>query len=478
MPVDCLTFQPTYPLLSFFKLNDPFRLIGIVLLLLILRIPNLLLEIPLLQPELIWMLIGERMSNGYSMYVDIIDDTGTLSAGVYWVIHLAVGKSLLTYHAVAALIILFQASYINHLLIQYKAFEENTYIPALVMLVLFHLSFDFLTLSPALMGSTFILLALGQLFSQTVRHQDHPEPVFLVGLFGGIALCFHFPLMVFLPFLLAAGLIISGYSLNQLLLCLTGYFLPVILCGLYYFWIDGLREFLTGFIYSIRIIGVYHHVSYWDLAVLLALALVFTFAGFVLGFLAKRLTVNQQKQNQLVILYLAFSILPLLAANRLTPYQLIVLLPGLTYYISQIFIYLNRKKLTAVAFYTFLLGIPLIGYGWISQKLRSEGIKDYAVNADNRYDFTQNSSVLVLGQDLGYYRNASLAGPYLNYQLSKPVLAEYKNYPALTKIYLSFKEEKPEYIIDEEGVFAALLEHLPEIAADYTLEKEGIYRLK
>ena len=444
----------------------------------VLRIPYLFLEVPLLQPELMWMLIGERMSKGYSMYVDIIDDTGALSAGVYWLIHLLAGKSLLAYHVVAALIIFFQVSYINLLLIQYKAFEENTYIPALVMLVLFHLAFDFLTLSPALMGSTFILLALGQLFSQTVRHQDQLEPVFLVGLFGGIALCFHFPLMVFLPLFLAAGVIISGYNLHQLLLCLTGYFLPIVLCGLYYFWIDGFSEFITGFVYSIRIVDVYRHVSYWDLVSLLSLALIFTFWGFVLGFLAKRLTVNQQKQNQLIILYMAFAILPLLAANRFTPYQLVVLLPGMTYYTSQIFIYLNSKKVTAVAFYVFLLGIPLMGYGWLTQKLNSDGINNYVVNVDNRHGFTENSTVLVLGQDLGYYRNASLAGPYLNYQLSKPVLAEYKNYPALTKIYLSFKNEKPEYIIDEEGTFAALLEHLPGLAAIYTLERYGVYRLK
>lgn len=412
------------------------------------------------------------------MYVDIIDDTGALSAGVYWLIHLVAGKSLLAYHLVSACIILFQVSYINHLLIQYKAFEENTYIPALVMLVLFHLSFDFFTLSPALIGSTFILLALGQLFSQTVRHQDQPEPVFLVGLFGGIALCFHFPLMVFLPFFLAAGMIISGYNLHQLVLCLTGYFLPIVLCALYYFWMDGFHEFISGFVYSIRLIDAYRHVSYWDLASLLSPALFFTFWGFVLGFLAKRLTVNQQKQNQLIILYLAFALLPLVAANRLAPYQLVVLLPGLTYYISQIFIYLSRKRLVTVAFYAFLLGVPLMGYGWLSQKLSSGGINTYAINADSRYAITENATVLVVGQDLSYYKNASLAGPYLNYQLSKPVLAEYRNYPALTKIYLSFKKEKPEFIIDEEGTFAALLEHLPEIAGYYRLEREGVYRLK
>lgn len=438
----------------------------------------MLLEIPLLQPELIWMLIGERMSNGYAMYVDIIDDTGALSAGAYWLVHLVAGKSLLAYHLIAGLIILFQIAYINSLLIQYKAFDENTYIPAFVMAVLFHLSFDFLTLSPALMGSTFILLALGQLFSQTVRHQDQPEPVLLVGLFGGIALCFHFPLMVFLPFLLAAGLIISGYNLNQLVLCLTGYFLPVTLCGLYYFWMDGLREFLTGFIYSIRIIDVYQHVSYWGLAVLFALALVFTFGGFVLGFLAKRLTVSQQKQHQLIILYLVFSVLTIFVANRTTPYQLIVLLPGMTYYCSQIFLYLNRKKLTAILFYTFLLGIPLVGYGWVYYKTQSGEMSAYAVNSGNQYDFTENSKVLVLGGDLGYYRNATLGGPYLNYHLSKKALKDYDNFEELTAIYLAFVKEKPNYIIDEEHTFATLLEHLPELKKYYEIEREGVYKLK
>jgi len=302
--------------------------------------------------------------------------------------------------------------------------------------------------------------------------------VFLTGLFGGIALCFHFPLMVFLPFFLAGGLIICGYDLRQLLLCVTGYLLPLALCALYYFWIDGFSEFVTGFIYSIRIIDVYRHVSYWDLATLLALALFFTLWGFMLGFVVKRLIVSQQKQNQLIILYLAFAILPLLAANRFTPYQLVVLLPGMTYYISQIFIYLSNKKVTAVAFYLFLLGIPFMGYGWLSHKLSTDGLSAYAVTTDSRYNFTDNTSVLVLGKDLGYYSNAFLAGPYLNYQLSKPLLEEYRNYPALSKIYQAFKADKPAYDIDEEGAFAALLEHLPEIGAAYRLEKEGVYRLK
>lgn len=447
-------------------------------LLLILRIPYWLLEIPLLQPELVWMLIGERMSQGHSMYVGIVDDMGPLSAGVYWLLHLMVGKSLLAYKIAAGGLILFQIGFVNNFLIQFKAFEDNSYIPALVMTVFFHLSFDFLTLSPALMGSTFVILALAQLFSQTVRHQDQPEPVFLVGLFFGIALCFHFPLIVYLPFLIIVGIVISGFNLSQLILCMAGYFLPLSLIAVYYFWIDGLTEFLFEFAFATRLVEGYHYVSYWDLAILFAFPLSYTLVGFVIGSLLKRLTVNQQKQNQLIILYMLFSLVTVFISNRTTPYQWVVILPGMAYYTSQIFIYLNRKTLRTALFYIFLFGIPMSGYLWVYQKINTGEIKSYAVGTGSQYGLTNNATVLVLGEDMGYYRNASLAGPYLNYRLSKPALNDYKNYPGLTKIYASFKNEKPEYVIDEEGIFATLLEYLPEIEADYALEKEGVYKLK
>lgn len=445
---------------------------------LVLRIPYVLLEIPLLQPELVWMLSGERMANGYTMYLDIIDDTGPLSAGIYWLIHLLGGKSLFLYHLMAGAVILFQIYFINSLLIRFKAFEDNTYIPALVMVVLIHLSFDFLTLSPALMGSTFILLALGQLFFQTVRHQDIPESVLLVGLFGGIAVCFHFPLVVFLPFIIVAGVAISGFSFLQLVLCLAGYFLPFTLCALYYFWIDGLNDFLLEFVFATRFINAYAHVSYWQIALLFALPLIFTLGGFFIGSVFKRLTVNQQKQNQLIILFLVFSVPSIFIANRIAPYQWVVILPGIVFYISQIFIYLKKNRIKAILFYIFLLGVPLMGYGWTYYHLGSAEISTYTVKSGNQYDFTAHNKILVLGQDLGYYRDASLAGPYLNYHLSKRALKDYTNVKDLAQIYLVLAKEKPVYVIDEEGIFANLLKYLPELEENYMLEREGVYQLK
>src|SRR5690554_1359758 len=443
----------------------------------ILLIPPVIMDIPILKPEMIWMLIGERLAAGYSMYVHVVDDNGPLSAGVYWLTHLLAGKSLPVYRYAGVLILLFQAVYFNRLLIRYKSFEENTYIPALVMTVLFFISFDFITLSPALLGSTFVLLALGQLFSLTVLHEESPEPFLLVGLFGGIAFCFHSPFLVFLPFIIITGIIVSGFNFNQTLLSLTGYLLPFALCSTYYFWIDGLDEFIYGFVLGPHLVDYDHLMSLADIAILLALPLTLTFMGVVSGTLLKRLTVNQQKQNQLLLFYLFFSFLPLFIAKERAGFQLLTLLPAMAFFISQLFIYIKNTQVRTFIFYTFLLGVPSIGYTWAYYQLETEGLEAYLVDSGPEYEFTRGSRVLVLGTELGYYRDASLAGPYLNYNLSEDLLKREKSFEELTQIYLSLAQEKPEYIIDKNGVLAKLIESVPALKELYT-EKQGVFYLK
>lgn len=443
----------------------------------ILLIPHVIMDIPLTNPEIIWMLIGERLAAGYSMYIDVVDDNGPLSAAVYWLTHLLAGKSLLVYRYTGVLILLFQAVYFNRLLIRYKSFEENTYIPAFVLTVLFFISFDLITLSPALLGSTFVLLALGQLFSLTVLHEESPEPFLLVGLFGGIAFCFHSPFLVFLPFIIITGIIVSGFNFNQTLLSLTGYLLPFALCSTYYFWIDGLDEFIYGFVLGPHLVEYYHFMSLVDVTILFALPLSLMFMGIILGTLLKRLTVNQQKQNQLILFYLLFSIMPLFIAKERASFQLLTLLPAMAFFISQLFIYIKNTRVSTFIFYTFLLGVPSIGYTWAYYQLETDGLEAYLVDGGPAYELTRSSKVLVLGTELGYYRDASLAGPYLNYHLSEDLLKKEKSFEELTQIYLSLVEEKPEYIIDKNGVLAELIESLPALKHLYT-EKEGVFYLK
>ncbi|AGA77803.1 hypothetical protein Echvi_1538 [Echinicola vietnamensis DSM 17526] len=439
-----------------------------------LSLPYVLMDIPLLSPELSWMLVGERLANGHFLYVDIVDDIGPLSAYVYWLIDYVAGRSWWMYKLLAASIILFQIYYVNRLFIRYKAFDNTSYIPALVMLVLFHFSFDLLTLSPALMGTTFIILALGQLFSQTLLNEQNTESILLVGLYGGIAVCFHFPMIVFLPFLLVAGVTVSGFSFNQLVLSLAGYFQPFVLCCIYFFWIGGLPEFITEFVLATRITSSYPHVTYIDLLTLLAAPLLFAVIGYFVGTVTTSITVNQQKQKQLMLLYTIFAIFSIFIANRRTPYQMVIMLPGLTYFIAQIFLYLTNRKQLNVLFYTFILIIPTAGYAWTIYKIQSNKTWNYTLDDTVQ---PQAEKIVILGDEISAYQHATLASPYLNYRLSKRVLTDYSNQENMMEVYLNFVEEKPTLIYDQEGLFEKITERIPALAKRYQKEQQGVYRL-
>jgi hypothetical protein len=77
------------------------------------------------------MVLGERLSEGYLLYVDIIDDTGPLSAGVFMAIHSLFGRSEWVYELLGIILVGIQIYYWNSTLIKFRVFDENTYLPAI-----------------------------------------------------------------------------------------------------------------------------------------------------------------------------------------------------------------------------------------------------------------------------------------------------------------------------------------------------------
>lgn len=176
------------------------------------------------------------------------------------------------------------------------------------MLLLYQLSFDFMTLSPALMGSTFVLLALSKLLSQTSVNTNTVPSVLLMGIYAGIAFCFHFPYLLFLPLLIFSGLLINGFSFQQLALILTAFLLPTAFCALFFFWQDALPNFIElYFTLALKLERIYH-VNFTDLSYIYFLPLLIAIMGYLKNNILRRLTVNQQKQNQLFLLFLLFNI--------------------------------------------------------------------------------------------------------------------------------------------------------------------------
>ena len=463
-------------LLSFFKVNDPFRLTGVAVYLVLLAILMLVFfNYPITEPRLLWMVLGQRLNDGFFLYQDILDDTAPLSAGFFAMVDLIFGRSELAYELIGRLLVLFQIIYWNSVLIRYRIFEENTYLPAIIMAALFHLSFDMVALSPVLLGSTFLVLAIGQLFSQTVLQKETSESTLLIGIYGGIAAGFHLNFAIFLPYMIFTGIAISGFSFRQLLLSLIGFFLPLLLILVFFFWNDGLLETLQLF----PMILTYEKYTYQSLtswAILAVFPLILSLVGYFYGAILRGSTINQQKQRQLIILWLIFSLISFFSVKRQASYQLLIFIPGLSFLITQFFLNIGKGIIGKLAFLILLIGLPVGGWWYLQTQL----------NADSNYFVTRpvepivdlNEKIMVLSQDFSPYIDNSLGGPFLNYKLTKAYLASEKTLEQKAKIFQNLTIQNPQVVIDSQGVFENLLEELPALKNLYTETEPGIFRLK
>ena len=422
-----------------------------------------------------WMVLGERLSEGHLLYVDVIDDTGPLSAGVFTGLHLLFGRSELAYLFLGKIFILFQIYYWNSTLIKYRVFDENTYLPAIVMAALFHFSFDLMYLSPTLLGSTFLLLAFGQLFSHTVLQKESSESTLLIGVFGGLATGFHWNFVFFLPFLIFTGLAISSFTLRQLFLSIMGFLLPILLILVFYFWKDGLEQALQVW----PIVFTYPKYGYQPYLSWLApgtLPLLLAFAGYFISSFFRGATINQQKQRQLILIWLLFSAGLFFLVKNTASYQLVVFLPAMSYFITQFFLHFNWTLLLRPAFFGLVLALPVWGMNYWQERTAID--TSYFATATYETDQLNRKGLMVLEEDPSPYLTHSLDGPFLNFHMSESYLKQEKTLQQKAQVYQMIRLQQPDQVFDKEGLFKALLEELPALKEFYTEVKPGVYTKK
>lgn len=422
-----------------------------------------------------WMVLGERLSEGHLLYVDVIDDTGALSAGAFTGLHLLFGRSEIAYLLLGKIFVLFQIYYWNSTLIKYRVFDENTYLPAIVMAALFHFSFDLMYLSPTLLGSTFLLLAFGQLFSHTVLQKESSESTLLIGIYGGLATGFHWNFVFFLPFLIFTGLSISSFTVRQLFLAIMGFLLPILLILVFYFWNDGLEQALQVW----PIVFTYPNYGYQPYLSWLApgiFPLVLALAGYFIGSFFRGATINQQKQRQLILIWLLFSAGLFFLVKNTASYQLVIFLPAMSYFITQFFLYFNWTLLLRPAFFGLVLALPIWGMNYWQERTKVDAT--YFVTAPIEKDPLIQKGLMVLEENPSPYLTHSLDGPFLNFHMSASYLKQEKNLQQKAQVFQMIRRQQPEQVYDKEGLFKALLEELPALKEFYNEDKPGRYSKK
>ena len=462
-------------MLSYFRINDPYRLVVIFAFLVLVRLAIFLGGFPEHISELKWMVLGEKLSGEAVLYVDLWDNFPPLSAAVYRVIDSIFDRSPITNHILSLFLVFIQSIIFNNLFLKHRAYNENTYLPAFLYVVFMNLFFDFYLLSPVLMGLTFILLALDNIITH-LGDSRNDQLVLYTGLYLGAANLFYYPAFMIVIAVYVAYTFLTATGIRRYLLLTFGYCLPLIITWIYYYLQGGMKEFYIDFVFSIFNVTSQNYLDAVFYLFILAIPFGFTVVAITKTFRSPRFNNQQERIQKLMLILLFFSAFIWFLNKERAPFQLIVIVPPMAFFLTHYFLNLKVKWKAEILFASFLAGILFVN---ISTYQKTDFVTKYfnyenlEVGSTKWDDLVRDKKILYLGEDYSIYRNASLATPYFNWDLSKLHLNYSQYFDNLTDIYNNFKKELPEVIIDEKGVMIEIMDKMPTIREAYQSRQNG-----
>ncbi|QMU30956.1 hypothetical protein [Adhaeribacter radiodurans] len=444
------------------------RLFSLVLLFLAIRMPLVFWGMPLTLPELKSMVLGERMADGYLLYRDIFDSEAPLAAGIFWLIDLLAGRSLLVYRVLPIILLFLQAIRLNSIFNRHNVHSERTFIPALLYLVGGSVFFELDTLTPLLLGMTFVVFSLNYLISFSKEGENNRQ-LFKAGFILGLGALCYLPLVLFLIVAFFAIILFASSSLRSSLLLLCGFIFPYSLVLTYYLYTNTLTNFFD-----------FHLFPNWNFQVdfLLEPLAVFKILLLPLLFLVISVAYNianapglnyQVKILQLMLIWLPVAIATAIIGKKISTEALLLLLPALAYFGTAFFLHFRKALVREVFFLIFLVGIMLLRYSPFLglAPLLKINTPNLFISSDPKYQAIQNKSFLVLNRDLNYYIHNTVTTPYLNWEIAQRDFKKLDTYQAVYQIYRHIAPNYPDYIVADPKLMRELQYKIPTAFSNY-----------
>ncbi len=464
-------------MLRYFRLNDPYRLLGVLVIGLIMFLPTLLDTPPVTFPELKSFIVGEKIREGSMPYSELVDSTAPLTCWFYGFIDLLFGRNLMARHILAFIIIFIQAAFMAIMCINRKVFSDSTYLPGLFFISLFAFSYDTIALTGELIGAVFLLLAINTLFKELEFRAQRDDTVLGLGLFISLASLCSFAYSVFLLAAIFALVFYSRRDLRILLLLVVGFALPHLLLICVYF-LMGEVEWLLTFYYAPNLSFVSNH--YTSIRTLLTVGiipLVFFLVSLFIVTRETRLTKYQSQVLQSMFIWVIFSVALALYSKDLRPQSLIAVIPAFSFFLTHFFLSIQRKLLAELSIWFLLLGLLAMNYA--SRSGYVESVNYHTLNVpESRDKGFEGKRILVLSDDLSYFMNSKLATPFLNWELSRKIFTNADYYENVVQIYKGLEKDPPEYIVDPEQHMKIFFERSPEMKKKYFTDNNGKYSIR
>lgn len=475
-------------MLRFFKSSLPAQLLVLLVLVLALRLPLLWLGLPVTAAELRLLLLGEGVAGGAWPYRDLYDSTAPLAAAGAGLLELAWNRPVLLYRAAALGLLLVQALRFNAVLNRADVHPERGYLAALTYLVVGSVTAGLDTLSPLLVGHTFIIFSLSALIPTSREGYDNRR-LFRAGFLVGLAALCYLPLAFFVLLGLFAVLIFAANSFRSALLLVCGFLSPYALIATVFLYVGALPNFGAmhlerGLRPTVAAVDGLPPAVAWPLlagvAVLLILALLRT-ASTALGL------VFQAKFRQLQLVWLLVAVAVLVIGRGLAPGSLLLLLPPLSYFGLFLWQRLPGRAgwLTELLFVAILGLVVVLRYRdlvpGLAGLLRLPAESAFSPRPNPAYRrLAAGRPVLVLGPDRRAYVEHPAARPYLDWTLAQGDFGHLNEYAAVVRVARSLGPQPPAYLLDQNQLLPRLRYLLPQLFGRYEPVPgvPGAYELK
>jgi len=468
-------------LLHYFRINDPYRLIIIFIALILFRLPFLISATWDTLPELSWMIIGERTNEGALLYVNVWDDLGPLSAWAYRILDLLFGRSHLALQVVGMTLFFFQIFFINFMSLRHKMFNENNYLVALFYGLLSLIFFNIITLSPQLMGLTFVLFSINHLFNHIETRNKTDGNLLNIGLYVGIASLFYLPFIIMI-FVHIIGLTFFTNTIRRrYLLLLYGIGMPFIITWLIYLWYGAADELLRNYYYSLFDFETANLLSLRSILILGSTTIfLFLIAAFKI-LSAFGYTIFQVRIQKIMFFAAVVTLFIYTFYSDRDGYSLIIFLPWIAFFLSHFFIKIKNSFKREVGFFAFFLSVIIIYSGLTFHLFQFDevlNIDSLMSNSINETKIYSGKKTVVFGEDIRPYAISKQATPYFNWKLSKDQLENLNYYDNLEAINKNLRSDMPDYIIDQIGLAPKIFDKIPLIGSEYVMVEDGIYKRK
>lgn len=459
-------------MIRYFRINDPYRLTGLFLLLFLLCLPQFIYLPPLTGIELKSMVLGEKVREGFIPYFEVIDHTPPLASWFYALADWAFGRSLAARHIAAFFILFLQGAFLGWILIQKKAFTENTWIPSFVFSILTLIAFDVMTLTADLAAFGFLLLALNNLFKQIEFREQRDETILNLGLYLSFASLFTFSYIIYFPGILLLLLLFTRTSLRKYLLLVFGFLLPHALLFSVYFVFDWHIDLMERFYQYNFALGRSSLLSFKTLLVLCSVPLVYLWVSVIVLNRNARLTKYQSQLLQVMLLWFAVGFIHAYLSPDLRTQTLLPMAPAVSFMFTYFFLLIRRRKLAEINGWVFVIGIASTGYFARYEFLPADW-RGLLVPATSR-PITQKK-ILLLEDDPGIWINNRLAPPFVNPELSRRIFNRADEYTCVLLVSRLFTKDPPEIIVDPQNQMQGFFNRIPGLKKDYRQTGKGLW---